>query len=293
MGLHARRPLLEVGQLGLDGGQPLPAGGVGLLLQGHLLDLQLAHAPLDDVDLGGHGVDLDAQLAGRLVDQVDGLVGQEAAGEVAVGQHAGRDEGRVLDADAVVDLVALLEPPQDGDGGLDRRLAHVDGLEPALEGGVLLHVLAVLVEGGGADHAQLAPGQHGLEHVGGVHGPLGRARPHDGVHLVDEGDDLALGVGDLLEDGLQPLLELAPVLGAGHHRAQVEGHDAAVLEPLGDVALDDAAGQALDDGGLAHARLADEDGVVLGAAGEDLDDPADLLVAADDRVELAVAGASG
>ncbi|HVM03394.1 MAG TPA: AAA family ATPase, partial [Acidimicrobiales bacterium] len=33
----------------------------------------------------------------------------------------------------------------------------------------------VLVEGGGADHAQLAAGQHGLEHVGGVHGPLGGA----------------------------------------------------------------------------------------------------------------------
>ena len=39
-----------------------------------------------------------------------------------------------------------------------------------------------------------------------------------GVQLVDEGDDLALGVGDLLEHGLQALLELAAVLGARHHR---------------------------------------------------------------------------
>ena len=62
------------------------------------------------------------------------------------------------------------------------------------------------------------------------------------------------------------------------------------LQALGHVALDDAVGQALDDGRLADAGLADEDRVVLGAARQHLDDPADLLVAADDRVELALRG---
>ena len=61
------------------------------------------------------------------------------------------------------------------------------------------------------------------------------------------------------------------------------------LQPLGDVAGHDALGQALDDGGLADAGLADQHGVVLGAAREHLDDAADLLVAADDRIELALA----
>ena len=99
-----------------------------------------------------------------------------------------------------------------------------------------------------------------------------------------------LGVGDLLEDGLQALLELAAVLGAGEQRADVERDDAAVAQRLGHVAGDDALGEALDDRGLADAGLADQDGVVLGAAGEDLDDAADLVVAADHRVELAVLG---
>ena len=54
---------------------------------------------------------------------------------------------------------------------------------------------------------------------------------------------------------------------------------------------DDPLGQALDDGGLADAGLADQGRVVLGAARQDLDDPLDLLLAADDRVELA--GARG
>ena len=125
-------------------------------------------------------------LLSRLVDEVDGLVGQEAVGDVAVGERGRGDERGVLDAHAVVDLVALLEAAQDGDRLLDGGLADVDRLEAALEGGVLLDVLAVLVEGGGADAAQLAAGEHGLEHVGGVHRALGRARADDGVQLVDE-----------------------------------------------------------------------------------------------------------
>ena len=88
--------------------------------------------------------------------------------------------------------------------------------------GVLLDVLAVLVERGRADHAQLAAGEHRLDHVAGVHRAFGRAGADDRVHLVDEGDHLALGVGDLLEHCLEALLELAAVLRAGHHRAQVE-----------------------------------------------------------------------
>ena len=65
------------------------------------------------------------------------------------------------------------------------------------------------------------------------------------------------------------------------------------LQPLGHVAGHDALGQALDDGGLAHAGLADQHRVVLGAAREHLDHAADLLVAADDRIELALAGRVG
>ena len=110
-----------------------------------------------------------------------------------------------------------------------RRLADEDRLEAALERRVLLDVLAVLVERGGADHAQLAARQHRLEHVAGVHRALGRAGADDRVHLVDEDDDLAVGVGDLLEHRLEALLELAAVLGAGDHRRQVERDDALVL----------------------------------------------------------------
>ena len=164
-----------------------------LLLEQRLpLDLELHDAPLHLVDLLGQAVDLDAEPARRLVHQVDRLVGQEAVADVAVGQR-GRGHQRVVgDADAVVDLVPLLEAAEDGDGVRDAGLAHQHRLEPALERGVLLDVLAVLVQRGGADDAQLAARERRLEHVARVHRAFGRARADDRVQLVDEGDVLAL-----------------------------------------------------------------------------------------------------
>ena len=60
-----------------------------------------------------------------------------------------------------------------------------------------------------------------------------------------------------------------------------------LCERLGDLVAVDAQGQALRDGGLADAGLADQHGVVLAPAGEDLDGLGDLVGTADDRVDTA------
>ena len=140
---------------------------------------------------------------------------------------------------------------------------------------------------------QLAARQRGLEHVAGVHRALGLAGADHGVQLVDEQDDLAFLLGQVVEHGLEPLLELAAELGAGDQRAHVEREDALVLQALGHLAVDDALREALDDGGLADAGLADQHRIVLGAPLQHLDRAADLIVAPDHRIELAGAGARG
>ena len=61
------------------------------------------------------------------------------------------------------------------------------------------------------------------------------------------------------------------------------------LSESGHVARHDLQRQPLGDGRLAHAGLADEDRVVLGAADQHLHDALDLVVAPDHRVELALA----
>ncbi len=185
----------------------------------------------------------------------------------------------------MVGLVAVAQTLEDLDGVRQRRLRDLDGLEAALESGVLLQVLAVLVERGGTDGLELASRQHGLEDARRVDRALGGARTHQGVELVDEQDDVAAGA-DLLEHLLQALLEVTAVAGAGDQRAEVEGVEVLVLEGLGHLALDDGLRQALDDRRLADAGLADEDRVVLRTAGQHLHDPLDLLLAPDDRVEL-------
>src|SRR5690606_15519371 len=287
LGAEPAALLFEVRQALGDG---LDLLRVALALDGLPRDLLLTDLALDGVELLRHRVDLDAEAAGGLVDEVDGLVGQEAVGDVAVGELGGGHDGAVGDADAVVHLVAVLDAAQDGDGVLDGRLLHEHHLEAPFERLVLLGVLPVLVERRRADGAELAAREGGLEDVGRVHRALGGAGPDERVDLVDEQDDLAPGVGHVLDDGLEAVLELAPVLRARDERAHVEREDALALEPLGHVALDDADGEALGDGRLARARLADQHGVVLRAAGEDLEHAADLLVAPDDGVDLALAG---
>ena len=86
--------------------QALLGGHVGLLHEGLLLDLHLDELALGGVHLFRHGVDLDAQAAGRFVHEVDGLVGQEAIGDVAVGQLRRAHDGAVGDAHAVAHLIA-------------------------------------------------------------------------------------------------------------------------------------------------------------------------------------------
>ncbi len=204
------------------------------------------------------------------------------------GQFGRRHQRRVFDLDLVVDLVSLFEPAQDRDRVVDRRLADEHGLKPPLERRIFLDVLAEFVEGGRADAAQLAARQGRLQQVGGVHRTFGLAGADDQVQLIDEEDDPAFRLGDVFENGLEPLFKFAAELGAGDQRAHVEGDQPAILQAFGHVARDDALGQPLDDGGLAHAGVADQDRVVLGAAAEDLHDAADLGIAADDRVHLAV-----
>ena len=149
----------------------------------------------------------------------------------------------------------------------DRRLLDLDRLEAALERGVLLEVLAVLVERGGADRLQLTAGEHRLEDRRGVDRAFGRARTDERVQLVDEQDDVAAGA-DLLQHLLQALLEVAAVAGPGHERAEVERVELLGVQRLGHVAVDDVLRQAFDDRGLADAGLTDEHRVVLGAAAE-------------------------
>ena len=210
-----------------------------------------------------------------------------------MGERGGRDQSGILDANAMMHFVAFLEAAQNGDGIFHAWLLDHDWLEASLEGGVFFDVFAIFVERGGADGVQFAASELRFEHIGGVGGAFGCARADDGMELVDKEDDLALGGGHFFQEGFEPVFELAAEFGAGDHGADVHRNDAFVLEGFGHVAGDDASGESLDDGGLADAWFADEDGIVFGPAGEDLHGASDFVVAADHRIDLSLASELG
>ena len=92
------------------------------------------------------------------------------------------------------------------------------------------------------------------------------------MDLINDQNDITQLL-DLLDEPLHPALKLAPELGSCHQGGEVQKIDLFVQELVGHIFFGDAQGQALGDGGLAHAGLTDETGVVLLAAVEDLHHP--------------------
>ena len=224
----------------------------------------------------------------QLVDHVDRLVGEFAVVDVASRQL---DRGFNCFA-GVFELVVVLEigfqPLKDLDRVRHRRLVDVDLLEAAHQRAVLLEVLPIFLVGGRADTAQRARRQRRLQQVRRVHRAAGRrARADHGVDLVDEHDRAGIGF-ELLDHLLEAFLEVAAVARTGEQGAHVEREHGRALEHVRHLAVHDAARQAFCDRGLADAGVADEQRIVFLAPAQDLDGPADLGVAANQRIDLAL-----
>ena len=291
---QSTQTLLTISEVRAQLAQPLLGGLVEAVRVGlgqvGLLHAEAIHTAAQLINLDRRGVQLHAQAGRGLVNQVDRLIGQLSPRDVAIRQGGGRDERTIGDRHLVVSLVLGGDTAQDRDGILDRGLTDEHLLEATLERRILFDVLAILIEGRRSNHAQLATGEHGLEHVARIHRAFGTsAGTDDRVQLIDEGDDLAVRTGNLSEDRLEALLELSAVLRAGDHRRHVQGDEALVAQGLRNVARNDALGEAFDDRRLTDTGFADQDRVVLGTTRQDLDDAADLVVSADDRVELTFA----
>ncbi len=220
------------------------------------------------------------------VDQIDGLVRQEAVGNISA-----REVHRVLDglfgvADGVKLFVTLAHALQHQNGFLFVGRAHFHGLEAAFQRAIALHGLAIFARCGGANALNFAAAQRRLQDVGGVQRTFRRTRAHQGVQFVDENDG-ALALHQFLHDGLQALFKLSAVLGARNDQRKIQRQDALVGQKRRHIAIRDALRQAFDDGRLAHTRFADQYRIVLGAAAEDLNDALHFLVASHERIQLA------
>ncbi len=87
------------------------AGGILLLLQRRLFNLQLHQPPRDCIQLGGHGIDFGADRRASLIDQIDRLVGQKTVGNITMTQLGRRNQGIILNPHPVIDFETLFQPP--------------------------------------------------------------------------------------------------------------------------------------------------------------------------------------
>ena len=221
------------------------------------------------------------------------LVRQLAAADVAMRQPDRLGDGLIQHPDAEVLFHQRHHPAQHGGGQRLGRFLHLHHLEAAGQRGVLFKVLLVLGPGRGGDGPQLAAGQGRLEQVGSIVLPRRSTGADHGVRFVDEQDDRMRALLDLVDHVLEPVLELALHAGARLQQAHVQHVQFHALQHLRHVLPGDAQGQAFHHRGFAHAGLAGENGVVLPAAQQNVHQLADLRIATDHRIDMAIAGPLG
>src|SRR5579859_1126925 len=199
-----------------------------------------------------------------------------------------REVDRIIGvADRMKLLVAVFDAHDDLDRIIFVRRRNLDRLETTLERAVFLDRLAVFRRRGCAYALNLSTRKSRFQNVGRVQRTLGGTGTHQSMKLVDE-DDGVLILHQLFHDGLEPLFELATVLGPGDDEREIERQYTLVSEETGHFAVRDALREPFDNGRLSYSRLADQNRIVLGAAAQDLHHPLEFLITADQRVKLVV-----
>ena len=247
------------------------------------LFLQLLH-------LRGRTLGIDAELGGRLIDEVHCLVGEESVRDIPLAQLGSSDQGSIGDLDLVVRLIAGTEATQHLNGILNRRLADKDRLKPPLQGGVLLDVLPVLVQGSGPDTLKLTTSEGRLEHIAGIDSSLSSSSADHGMHLVDKEDDFPLCFPDFIHHRFQAFLKFAAELAPRHQRPHIEGDHPLLPEGIRNVISHDLLRQTLRNSGLPYPSFTNDYRIILGAPGQDLYHPLNLVLSPDYRIKLAFSG---
>src|SRR5260370_38317414 len=96
-------------------------------------------------------------MAGGFVNQVNGLVWQEAISDVAAGEDSSCYQGTVGNTHAMMDLVALLEATQNANRVFNRGLIDHDRLETTLQRPNFLEMLATLLQRGRTNSVKFPP----------------------------------------------------------------------------------------------------------------------------------------
>src|SRR5690606_4301390 len=252
-------------------------------------DLQLHDLSVELIQFFRQRIHFDTQLGCSLIHEVNGLIRQETVRYIAVRQLYSGDDGVVLDPHAVVQFVLFLNTSQDRNSVFNGGFVHHYRLEPAFQGFVLFDVLLVLLERRSPDGVQFTSRQGRLQQVGSVHRAFSAASgTNECVDLIDEENDLPIGVCHFLDDRLETFLEFALVLRTGNQQTHIQGDNGLVFEVFRNVSVDNPLRQTFYDGGLTDTGLTQKDRVVLCPARKNLQNPSDFVIATNNRIDLSL-----
>ncbi len=190
-------------------------------------------------------------------------------------------------------FIGAAHAAQNGHRFRGRRLVELDELEATRQGGVLFEILLIFAPGRRSDGAQFAARQGRLQQIGRIAAARRAAGAHQRMRFIDEQNERPRRSLHFVDDPLQPVLEFSFDACARLQHAHIEAEQLDIPKEIGHVALRDLERETLDDRGLADARIADADRIVLAAPAEDVDHLTDFAIAAEDRIDLSGARLRG
>ena len=296
---HARLwQLIQLIQLLIDLTDPTADGRDPLIVAvlrviGEHFQLQLQIVPLFG-KLCALGDLLAAQvhIGAGFVQQVNRLIGQIAVGDISLGQHHTLTGNLAGYLNAVEIRISLGDSLHDLTGLVNAGLSHSYRLEAALQGSILFNVLTVFVEGSGTDNLDLTSGQGGFQNVRSIHAALGITGAHQIVDFIDDQDNIA-ALLDLSDQALHTAFKLTTELRACHQCRQVQQHDFLIPQLIGHIASHDPLGKSLGNSSLANTGFADQAGIVLLPAVQNLNHTLCFHIPANDLIQLAFSCPTG
>src|SRR5690349_8243500 len=116
----------------------------------------------------------------------------------------------------MVQFVSLSKTSENTNCILYRRFFHEYGLKSPLECCILFNMLAIFIQGSGADTSEFSPRQCGVQHFRGIHGPFRCTSTYQCMELIDKKNHLSSRLGNILENGFEALLKFSTKLGSSN-----------------------------------------------------------------------------
>ena len=104
-----------------------------------------SEVPTQFIQLRRHRIVLNAELARRLINQVDRLVRQEPIGDIPIGQLDGLHDRILCNLNSMVFFIPVAKPLNNADSFIHVRWLNVNRLKPPLQCPIFFDMLAVLI----------------------------------------------------------------------------------------------------------------------------------------------------